>query len=255
LAVILVIDASNVLHASGGLPPDLAGWDLEDLLAWLGRSRHARDRVILACDGGRPASTRRQSPDLAGGEQPGRIEMRFSGPRRTADDLIAQIVRESDAPRDLLVVSSDREVRRSGRRRRCHTMTSERFVARLVADAERTAARNGRQPRRPRAPLSRKQVEEWQGIFGLRGGNVPEVGLPPDLVKRIAPHKPEAAAPGAEPARTPGKARPRRGRAARSGDRTHPAGDPFPPDVLEQAQRLWSGSQHTRPDASRRTPP
>ena len=46
-----LVDAYNVLHVVGVLPPELAGIDLEELAALLEGSRFGREEVLLICDG------------------------------------------------------------------------------------------------------------------------------------------------------------------------------------------------------------
>ena len=50
----LLVDACNVLHVTGVLPPHLAVGEPAELAALVLRSRYARDRVTLVCDGARP---------------------------------------------------------------------------------------------------------------------------------------------------------------------------------------------------------
>ena len=154
----LIIDTYNVLHVVGVLPPDLAGIDVGGLARLIGTSRYGRERTALVCDG------------VRSGEGPpggtGRVSIRYAGPGRKADDLIAVMVRQSSAPGRITVVSSDRQVLRVATRRRCKTITSDDFLKRLLADFE--TPRPGRKaPRGDGGPLRESQIEGWARVFGL----------------------------------------------------------------------------------------
>ena len=128
LAMPLIVDADNVLHVTGVLPPSLAGIEGAELIAMIAASRYSGESVTLVFDG----TPRTRVRDAAGGT----IDVLFSGGGRTADEVIDAAVRSSTAPRRLTVVSSDREVRRSARRRNCPVIKSDQFLARLVEDVE-----------------------------------------------------------------------------------------------------------------------
>lgn len=130
----LLIDANNVLHVTGVLPPHLAGPDLAGLSALVARSRWRSDGVVFVCDG-----APRPDEDVAAGHH----RVLWSGPGREADAVIAEQVERSSAPRTLTVVSSDRAVTRHAARRRCRTLTAEDFLARLAEDDEIAGRRVG----------------------------------------------------------------------------------------------------------------
>ena len=156
----LIVDTYNVLHTTGVLPPDLAGMDLGRLVDAVAMSRYRTDAVTLVCDGvERPG---RVAPARSG------IRVHYAGHRRTADEVIGRMVDRSTAPRRLTVVSSDREVQRSARRRRCRTLSSADFLTAIAADLE-----FGPPPETP-APMATGpvDVDHWLGAFGLRPGDL-----------------------------------------------------------------------------------
>ncbi len=55
---------------------------------------------------------------------------------RTADEVLVEHLRADSAPRRLTVVSSDREIRREARKRRCRVMRAEPFARSLLAPAD-----------------------------------------------------------------------------------------------------------------------
>lgn len=155
-----LVDAYNVLHVVGVLPPELAGIDLEELAALLEGSRFNREEVLLICDG---------VPKPNHVEDGGRVHVRFAGAGTTADELIIRLVRRSSAPRRLTVVTSDREIAQHARRRRAKVLSSESFLASLVEDHAAKPRTDRRSPRRPTGihPADRRQVEQWLRLFNV----------------------------------------------------------------------------------------
>lgn len=182
----LIIDAYNVLHTGGVLPPDLASFnDVEGLVRLLGISRYRGDRIELVCDGspqrpqrmGGPGSgvvARRDEPQMqeppapfpgAAAAGPVNINVCYSGPGREADEVIAMLVRHSTAPRNLTVVSSDAAVLRTARRRRCRTLTSQQFLQQLATDFAAAGMTSPASAPKPPGGLSEAQVEAWLSVF------------------------------------------------------------------------------------------
>lgn len=229
----LLIDTYNVLHVVGVLPPDLAGIEIDDLVKLIQTSRFSREKTQLICDGGPKAD----SP-------PGRfgpISVRYAGPGRKADDLIATIVRRISNPGTVIVVSSDQQVQRAGRKRRCRTLSSEEFLRLLVEDHE-AASRQPRAAGRARSahPLPNDAVNAWLDIFGLSVDEM--VQTEADLSLPSPPPVSEDAENDAEPVENIEVA----DAATQHDDRIDdppPAGPLIPPDVLEQAERLWNAKQ------------
>lgn len=151
----LVVDASNVLHVTGVLPPALAGPDELGLAELVARSRWRRDRVLLVCDGG-PPGDRMPFPSL-------QIVIRRSG-SRSADAVIAQEIEGSSYARRITVVTNDRGLLASVRPFGCRTMSSERFLEDLAADA--TMRRESRPRGEPRGD-GPGTADEWLREFGF----------------------------------------------------------------------------------------
>lgn len=156
----LLIDGYNVLHASwqcGGPFTDAGrGKFVELLTAW---ARRRRESVVIVFDGALPRGETFQQP----ADTP--VEVIFSGGNHTADSVIEDRILASSAPRRLLVVSSDHEVRIAARRRRCRTLTSDDFVQTVRRDL----ARRGRpgEPAQKTEGLENQDVDEWLKTFGL----------------------------------------------------------------------------------------
>jgi predicted RNA-binding protein with PIN domain len=192
----LLLDAYNVLHVTGVLPPDLAGIDLEELADLIAGSRHRHEPAILVCDG--PARHHRVSHPS--------VHVRFAGPGKTADDLIARLIRRSTSPRRMTVITSDREIAQAVRRRRATVIESERFLQMLAEDH---AVIRPQSPHRGHGPsrhlVDRRQVDAWLRLFDLEpemhaitsttttsgsAGHPPPKGRPPSSTDRKTPTAP-----------------------------------------------------------------
>jgi len=160
----LLVDAYNVLHTTGVLPPDLAGPEVEDLAQLIGRSRYGRHQAWLVCDGagserigarafqGRPSVLRL-----------GHVRIVFAGAGKEADDEIERVLAGSSAARRMIVVSSDRRIRAAARRVRAVSLDSRTFLGHMVADNE---VGKSVQPGRSSEPLDPGSVAAWMEEFG-----------------------------------------------------------------------------------------
>ena len=156
----LLIDGYNVLHAAWrcGAPFTDAGRAkfVELLTAW---ARRRRESVVIVFDGALPRGETIQQP------ADGPVEVIFSGGSHTADGVIEDRILASSAPRRLLVVSSDREVRTAARRRRCRTLTSDGFVQTVRRDLARRDRPS--EPAQKTGGLENEDADEWLKTFGL----------------------------------------------------------------------------------------
>jgi hypothetical protein len=175
----LVLDASNILHVTGVLPPELAGPDERGLVDLIRASRWRGERIWVVCDGGRRAS----SSEFHDG-----AVLHHAGPGSDADTVIAKLIETCSHRNSLIVVTSDRRVAAHARRRDCRTLRSEEFLAALARDcAGRTAprasakttartvtrttanggARAGAKGTEDAARIDAAQVAAWLAYFGL----------------------------------------------------------------------------------------
>ncbi|MFO0962701.1 MAG: NYN domain-containing protein [Phycisphaerales bacterium] len=155
----LIVDAYNVLHVTGVLPPDLAGLEAPDLADLIAESRWGRHQVVVLCDGTKPAKLR---PHGRTG-----IRVHYAGAGVSADAAIERMVNESSHPRRLTVVSNDRAVQRSARRRGAAILRADAFLAQLAHDASQPRRGRRATARREPGPLTSKQVDAWLRYFGL----------------------------------------------------------------------------------------
>ncbi|MBM4008826.1 MAG: hypothetical protein FJ285_04450 [Planctomycetes bacterium] len=155
----VLVDANNILHVTGVLPPDIAGVDEEGLAQLIADSRYRGDAVCLVCDG--PRRNRPTGP-IAG------ISLRYSGAGKTADEVIAHLVAQCTAPRRLTVVSGDRAILRDARKRRCPVLTASEFLETLTRDhAARGKLGTAPRSRPPTPTLDSQSIDAWRSFFGL----------------------------------------------------------------------------------------
>lgn len=155
----LLIDTYNVLQTTGVLPPELAGPEPADLAALIARSRYRAREARLVCDGSRPKG----APALRSGS----IRTIYAGPGVEADSRIEEMIARSSSPKKLLVVSSDRRLRKAAGRRKCGWMDSVRFLDQLAADARAGPKASGAKPGFTRkVPLEPAEVRRWAEEFG-----------------------------------------------------------------------------------------
>ena len=155
----LIVDAYNVLHVTGVLPPELAGLEAPDLADLIAMSRWGRHQAIVMCDGTRPKDMR--------AVERGSVRVTYAGGGASADAAIERLVDESSHPRRLTVVSNDREVQRSARRRGAKVLRSDDFLRQLATDAARAPRGKRSVARRDPGPLSSRQVDAWLRYFGI----------------------------------------------------------------------------------------
>jgi len=149
-----LIDGNNLLHAlaarGGPIGQVALCRRLEALAA-------AEGPVWLVFDGPPPAGPPAGEFDALA------VRAAWSG-RREADEILLRHIAASTAPRRLVVVSTDRQIRRAARRRRCKVVRSEDFARQLLqpapppGPAEPDEKRHGPDP---------DQADAWLREFGL----------------------------------------------------------------------------------------
>lgn len=159
----LFIDCYNLLHTA--MPQNLAGLEENRLCVLLAGSGFARGRIVVVCDG-QPKPHATASPVAE-------VELIYSGPGRTADDVIIELINADTTPRRVIVVSNDREIQKAARRRRARVMTNEQFIgtlARIAAAPGNRPTTRGGDP--TPGPLSDHEVDAWMKMFGVEADEV-----------------------------------------------------------------------------------
>ncbi len=153
-----MIDTWNVLHQTGILPPESAGIGVQGLAKLIQGSRWGSERITLVCDG---------TPSELGAGGP-RIQTVFTGPSRTADDEIMQRVSNSSSARNILVVTSDREIIRSIKTKGAQHIGSAAFLQSLVDDVRHPKQKKVHRP----SEISKSHAQEWRKEFGIEEQSV-----------------------------------------------------------------------------------
>ena len=155
----VVIDGNNLLFAAQdtGDPDHVMGRSgLCDALGeW---ARRCKKRVHVVFDGPPPPAALAQQighPD---------IRVSYSGAGVSADDVIIGILESDSAARRLLVVSTDRAIRRAAVRRRAQDVRSDEFWGLVRRDLQREP-RERVEPPEKHAGLEPDQTEEWLKRF------------------------------------------------------------------------------------------
>ncbi len=163
----LLIDAFNVIGARWVLPATLRPHSVPSLLGLVARSRYARRRIRVVCDG-------TPGPEWRGAgilettfgqlwTRVGRAEVVFSGKGIEADDVIEEILAERGGL-SILMVSSDRRLIRAAGRAGADQIGNGTFLRQLRADLDESEE----EPPAMIAdvPLDRHAVEGWMREFG-----------------------------------------------------------------------------------------
>lgn len=215
----LLVDTYNVLHVVGVLPESLAGVNVEGLAKLIAVSRYRKKKPVLICDGVGQVSER----------LPGEIQVIFSGPKLSADEVIVGKICAASHPRQMTVVTSDRAVQRAVRRRRAKVIGSPDFLEHLVTDSGKSRHRKGHStPAPPSGKLSDSAVEAWAQYLDidLEQFDVSELTPSAQTYSLPPPPKPQPEA----------QAPPNKNKAPRQRDASpHPD---FSAEILEQAKRL-----------------
>ena len=206
----VIVDAWNVLHVEGVLPPGLAGLDLAGLGRLMQATRWEASHGTLVCDGA-------AQPRPEGLPDP--IHVLWSGHAREADDLIEDVIASTTTPGRLVVVSSDNRLIRAAKRRRCNWLRSDAFLRTMLDDL----ARGGPSAARPGSETD----EDWKALFGLGA-------------EELSALHAEANAADFPRLEEPGKSQPKQ---AEPVEEDQPAPPPmsFPDSVLKQAMRIARG--------------
>ncbi len=202
----LLIDTWNVLHQSGVLPAESAGIGVSGLNRLIQQSRWGGEKITLVCDG-------TPSENSASGSL---VQTIFTGPHKSADALIMERVAASSAPRSILVITSDREIITSIRKRGSQQLGSSSFLQTLVEDSHLPKRKAVHRP----SGLSPKLAQEWKEHFGIDDETLEELRNTalPEVQQEAPAQKPN---PESEPKRTLKQDTPA-----------------LPDDILEEARRL-----------------
>ena len=121
-----------------------------------------RDRGHIIFDGTGP-------PDKHDFEQLGgltNLEVYFSGADYEADDIIMEKIEDSSAPKSLIIVSTDREIRAAAAARKATSVRADVFWQVLIGrlEAQQKAVH---EPKEKRRGITESETDQWLDFFGI----------------------------------------------------------------------------------------
>ncbi len=134
-----LIDGHNLIGAMPDISladPDDEDQLIERLKGYMGRKRN---RCTVVFDNGMLGGL---SPELSSS----RIKVYFAPNRTEADAIIRSRIRKAENPRNLLVISSDREIIAEARRWGAETMSSKKFASKLAPQQHKPGGDAGEKP-------------------------------------------------------------------------------------------------------------
>ena len=155
----IIIDGHNLLHAILKIEEDpKAVSDIElcrVISSYLNQTNQAGEIVF---DGRGP-----RDKDVF--ERVDGIEVTFSGIRNDTDTIIEEKIKTNTAPKRLIIVSSDRRLRKAARSRKAIAVKSEDFWIKVQKQLSRK--RPQKEPAAKRRGLSDSETKQWMKIFGI----------------------------------------------------------------------------------------
>ncbi len=155
-----IIDGYNLLHSISKVSGD---WDTVGdirLCHILGRYlKLIGEKGEIVFDGTSP-------PEKSRFENISGLEVIFSGLNSDADTVIENKVRASSAPKRLIVVSSDRRIRRAAGKRKATAMKSEEFWDKVTSRLRRRK-KGIKEPAAKRFGLTESETKQWLKYFGI----------------------------------------------------------------------------------------
>lgn len=160
----LLIDGYNLLHVTGifgsGTESTALHASRQALLEFLAASIDARQRsqttIVFDAAGAPPGLPRTVTHEG--------MTVHFSRGYPDADAMIEELLEQHEAPRSLVVVSSDHRVQRAARRRGAKTVDSAPWYAELRA-TRRAGGSSGKGPAKPAGQPSPDEVAYWVDEF------------------------------------------------------------------------------------------
>lgn len=174
MATDLIIDGYNLLHATGIFGRGVGPGGLE-------RARQALVRLLVASlepDQRERTTVVFDATSAAGRGLPrsaecGGVRVLYASRFENADAQIEQLIDASHAPRNLVVVSSDRRVQRAARRRRATPIDSGRWYAQLLVRRQQRQASRRADGAKPVAEPTEAEVQYWLSRFNTHDPDVP----------------------------------------------------------------------------------
>lgn len=161
----ILIDGYNLLHASRGTDHDWTGLELEDargaVIDFLAtRRRPGRERITIVFDGASPSVSLTRSRTRG-------MEVLFSEPGTSADEVIMQMVTSAPNPRAFLVISDDREIKDAVIAAGAKVAGPRNFILRAEEEKEKRRKAPPPEPREKFTGVEPGQVDQWRRVLGF----------------------------------------------------------------------------------------
>ena len=154
-----IIDGHNLLHTIFKLEGDSGATSDVGLCRILGRYfKLTGEKGEMIFDGTGP-------PDKGGFDNISNLEVFFAGVRSDADTVIEDKISANTAPKRLIIVSSDRRLRKAARIRKATSMKSDVFWNDVQKQLSRK--RPAKEPTEKRQGLNEGETEQWLEFFGF----------------------------------------------------------------------------------------
>ena len=93
------------------------------------------------------------------------MEVSFAGIGNDADSVIEEKISVSTSPKRLMIISSDRRLRKAARTRKAASIKSEDFWINVTKQLSKK--KPVKEPKEKRSGLSESETEQWLDIFGF----------------------------------------------------------------------------------------
>lgn len=166
-AMRILVDGYNLAHASGILSRNIGPGTLQRardglvgfLKASLSQAERSGTTVVF--------DAKNAPHDLPKEQMIDGVRVLYAFGYATADALIEELIGADSAPRQLVVVSSDRQIQLAARRRKATCVDSDRWYADLCR-RRREAARAERTPReKPSLHGAEEEIAYWMDVFDM----------------------------------------------------------------------------------------
>lgn len=155
-----IIDGHNLLYAIPKIDESLA------LISDLQLCRIVSNYLTQTRDNGEIIFDGTGPPDKSGYDNMSKLEISFAGLGTDTDTVIEDKIRVSTAPKRLIIVSSDRRLRKAARTRKATSIKSEEFWNNLSKQLSRKKPK--KEPGAKRYGLSESETEQWLDYFGFK---------------------------------------------------------------------------------------
>jgi uncharacterized protein len=156
----IIIDGHNLLHTVYKIEGDSRA--IDDL----GLCRVIEKYLNLTGQNGEIVFDGSGPRDKSGFENITFIEVSFAGSGSDADTRIEEKISINSAPKRLIVVSSDRRLRKAAHARKATTIKSEDFWYQV--EKQLSKKRPIAEPKAKRSGISEGETDQWLDFFGIK---------------------------------------------------------------------------------------